>query len=1177
MGALVVLSAVPAEAQLTQGQPFGLAGGGHAYRNNVAFDTVNQVYLVIVQRPPVTARFYNRNGAQIGQDIVVSTEGGYNAWASVAFGGPANDPVFLVTYVASQGSNPKYGRLVRFNAGAPSVSAPSYIVDVGSEWTYAEKAQNVWTGSRFIVGSRVKNAGASFPTFQVNHFDLNGVVSGGVDLGDGADYYGSPAIACVPNSTCVTVGYMAGVPTNYSGGSYGRLFSGSTLAPQGSLFFLSSGMANEDQGVVYQAHLGRFLAEWYRGGGAGFIDTRIIATDGSMSALDLTKGIGPGAGSNSAAYNAGTRTTLLLTKGPAAELMAVELGDDGYPLNSSGGIVLTTWDGVVVDYLPSVGANSIHGQWLVTWELNSGGFANILSSAASTCAYTLNPSSSGTLPAGGASGTVSMTTSANCPWSATTNQSWIHTPSSGTGNGTIAYTVDPNPGAARTGSITAGGRTFSISQAAFVASQRAQLTSPVTGSTLTSSTVSFQWTSGVGVTQYWLYVGTTVGGFDLANYNMGTQLGVSVPNLPASGQTIYVRLNSLINGVWQFNDYTFTAATLALTKAQLISPAPSSTLNDATVLFEWTGGVNATQYWLSIGSSAVTADLVSRDLGQTLRTVVAGLPADGRTLYVTLHTLIGGTWYFSNYTLTATTLIQRKAELVSPAPGSTLNSSNVAFRWTGGVGSTQYWLYVGTAPGGFDLANRNMGTQLSTVVLGLPTAGQTIYVRVHSLINGAWLFNDYSFTATAQGPAMAQLINPAPSSTLSSSTVSFEWTGGVGVLQYWLSIGSAPATADLVSRDLGQSLSTVVAGLPVDGRKLYVRLHANVNGTWQFTDYLITAAPVAPATAELVSPAPGSTLTNATVTLQWTGGVGVTQYWLSIGSAPATADLVSRDLRQSLSTVVSGLPTDGRTIYVRLHSNVSGIWQFNDYSYTSTSATQQKAQLVSPAAGSTLTSSTVTFRWTGGTGPTQYWLYVGTAPGGFDLANYDMGTELSAVVPGLPSSGQPIYVRLHSLMNGAWQFTDYTLTATTPLGTKAELVSPAAGSTLNSSTVTFRWTGGVGVTQYWLYVGMSQGGFDLANYNMGTQLSAVVPGLPTHGQTIYVRLYSLVNGAWQFSDYTLAAVGLDEESETGEEAVGLSTAAPDTLVHAASDESPFDLWPVAVASREGSSLSFRLQ
>jgi hypothetical protein len=382
LGTLVAtLAAVPAAAQINAGQTFGLAGG-HAYRNNVAFDPINQVYLVIVQRPPVTARFYDRNGAQIGQDIVISSEGGYNAWASVAFGGTSNDPVFLVTYIAAQGNNPKFGRLVRFNSGSPWVTAPSFIVDVGSEWTYAEKAQNVWTGSQFIVGSRVKNAGASFPTFQVNHFDLGGGVSGGVDLGDGADYYGAPALACAPNSTCLAVGYLAGIPTGYTGGSYARLFNGPSLSPQGGLFYLSTGFANEDQGVVYQSHLGRFLAQWFRGSGPGYIDTRIINTDGSMSALDLSRGIGPDAGTNAAAYNPVTRTTLLLTKLSPRHALGHRARRRRLSARSEQLAVQTLWDGQVLDYLPSIAANSVDGQWLATWELQTAGFARIIRNGA---------------------------------------------------------------------------------------------------------------------------------------------------------------------------------------------------------------------------------------------------------------------------------------------------------------------------------------------------------------------------------------------------------------------------------------------------------------------------------------------------------------------------------------------------------------------------------------------------------------------------------------------------------------------------------------------------------------------------------------------------------------------------------------------------------------------------
>jgi hypothetical protein len=166
---------------------------------------------------------------------------------------------------------------------------------------------------------------------------------------------------------------MAGIPTDYSGGTYARRFNGSTLAPIGGLFYPSPNGVNEDQGVVYQTHTGMFLAQWFRGGGAGYIDTRLIGTDGSMSALDLGRGIGPGSGTNAIAFNPGTLTSLLVTKrAPDTALVAIELGDDGYPVNLTNTVVITPWDGQVPDYWPNIAVNAADRQWLVTAVLSGG-------------------------------------------------------------------------------------------------------------------------------------------------------------------------------------------------------------------------------------------------------------------------------------------------------------------------------------------------------------------------------------------------------------------------------------------------------------------------------------------------------------------------------------------------------------------------------------------------------------------------------------------------------------------------------------------------------------------------------------------------------------------------------------------------------------------------------------
>src|SRR5678815_3526709 len=98
----------------------------------------------------------------------------------------------------------------------------------------------------------------------------------------------------------------------------------------------------------------------------------------------------------------------------------------------------------------------------------------------------------------------------------------------------------------------------------------------------------------------------------------------------------------------------------------------------------------------------------------------------------------------------------------------------------------------------------------------------------------------------------------------------------------------------------------------------------------------------------ITSPANGSMLSSSSVTFQWTAGTA-TQYGLWIGSTGVgSANLATPPASASTSYAATGLPTDGRTLYVRLWSLVSGIWQFSDYSYT---AFAVGGTITSPANG----------------------------------------------------------------------------------------------------------------------------------------------------------------------------------------------------------------------------------
>ena len=73
----------------------------------------------------------------------------------------------------------------------------------------------------------------------------------------------------------------------------------------------------------------------------------------------------------------------------------------------------------------------------------------------------------------------------------------------------------------------------------------------------------------------------------------------------------------------------------------------------------------------------------------------------------------------------------------------------------------------------------------------------------------------------------------------------------------------------------------------------------------------------------------------------------------------------------------------------------------------------------------------------------------------------------------------------------------------------------------------FTWTPGNIATNFELWVGNTgAGSSNLYNSGNVTATTETVCDLPSNGQTVYARLYSLINGAWQSTDYTYVAYGL---------------------------------------------------
>lgn len=90
------------------------------------------------------------------------------------------------------------------------------------------------------------------------------------------------------------------------------------------------------------------------------------------------------------------------------------------------------------------------------------------------------------------------------------------------------------------------------------------LVSPPPDTVLTGPTVLFAWTDGgAAVTEWWLYLGTSVGANDLLDSGaLGEVRSLTVDGLPTDGEAIFVRLCSRgdVDDDWQCSDVQYTAA-----------------------------------------------------------------------------------------------------------------------------------------------------------------------------------------------------------------------------------------------------------------------------------------------------------------------------------------------------------------------------------------------------------------------------------------------------------------------------------------------------------------------------------------------------------------------------------------------------------------------------------------
>ena len=180
------------------------------------------------------------------------------------------------------------------------------------------------------------------------------------------------------------------------------------------------------------------------------------------------------------------------------------------------------------------------------------------------CTYSISPTSQSTGSSGGP-GTVSVTASSGCTWTAVSNASWITVTSNGnvTGNGTVNYSVSANSGTtSRTGTMTIAGKTFTVNQSGTSCSYSISPASQSfnasggTGSVSVAAQIGCSWNSSCNVS--WISLTSGVSG--TTNGSVGYSVSANTNNTSRTGTiTIAGKTFTVTQSGSSLNSYTITA------------------------------------------------------------------------------------------------------------------------------------------------------------------------------------------------------------------------------------------------------------------------------------------------------------------------------------------------------------------------------------------------------------------------------------------------------------------------------------------------------------------------------------------------------------------------------------------------------------------------------------------
>jgi len=387
----------------------------------------------------------------------------------------------------------------------------------------------------------------------------------------------------------------------------------------------------------------------------------------------------------------------------------------------------------------------------------------------SGCAFSLSPTSANP-PSGG--GTSTFNINSGCAWTAVSNALWITITagSSGAGNGTVTFSVAANPGSARTGTITAGGQTFTVNQAPGCTYSLSSVSanspaSGLTGSVNVTANTGCAWTAASNASWITVTAGASGSGNGTVQFTVAANTGPArTGTITIAGQTFTVTQDS------------GCIYTLSPTSANVPSGSSTNSFNiNSGAGCTWTTASNAS--WITVTAGA------SGSGNGTVQYAVAANTGPARTGTITA----GGQTFTVNQANGCTFSINPSNQSFTPAAGSgsfALTASNSDCTWT--AASNASWITV----------NNTAGTGNGTVTFSV--AANTGTARTGTITAGGQTFTvnqatGCTFTLTPNF-ANFEPVGGSGSFNVTTNNVGCTWTAAT--TDSWITINNGTGTGN---------------------------------------------------------------------------------------------------------------------------------------------------------------------------------------------------------------------------------------------------------------------------------------------------------------------------------------------------------------------------------------------